>query len=97
MDVGAEEPDPPPPNYRVVNLVEPPMPGAGDLLAPVGELGLSADPARCGCRCDGVISLANTGESVACEAVCCLPRNHDGGIHACARHDLARLAQARRG
>eukprot|EP00969_Alexandrium_andersonii_P346616 15324463-Alexandrium_andersonii.AAC.1 len=52
---------------------------------------------RCSCRCDGVISLSDTGEAVACEAVCCLPRGHEGGTHACPRHDLARLANARRG
>eukprot|EP00969_Alexandrium_andersonii_P088951 3926021-Alexandrium_andersonii.AAC.1 len=34
MDVDADEPDALPANYRVVNLWEPPMPGAGDLLAP---------------------------------------------------------------
>eukprot|EP00969_Alexandrium_andersonii_P033579 1467868-Alexandrium_andersonii.AAC.1 len=68
MDVGTDEHDALPANYRVVNLLEPPMPGAGDLLAPVGELGLSADPMRCGCRCGGTLALEATGESVECEA-----------------------------
>eukprot|EP00969_Alexandrium_andersonii_P361675 15458062-Alexandrium_andersonii.AAC.1 len=62
-------------------------------MAPVGELELSADPTRCGCRCGGTITLVGTGEAVECEALCCLPRGHESGIH----HDIARLAQARRG
>eukprot|EP00969_Alexandrium_andersonii_P144651 6396739-Alexandrium_andersonii.AAC.1 len=52
---------------------------------------------RCGCRCGGAIALEGAGEAVECEALCCLPRGHDGGIHFCGRHDLARLAQARHG
>eukprot|EP00969_Alexandrium_andersonii_P004048 175796-Alexandrium_andersonii.AAC.1 len=66
-------------------------------MAPVGELELGADPTRWGCRCGGAITLAGSGEAVEREAVCCLPRGHDGGIHFCGRHDIARLAQARRG
>eukprot|EP00969_Alexandrium_andersonii_P354152 15441517-Alexandrium_andersonii.AAC.1 len=79
MDVDGEEeePDDLPANYRAVDLTEPSAPYIGDPMAPVGELGLSADPARCGCRCGGTITLAATGEAVECEALCCLPRGHD--------------------
>eukprot|EP00969_Alexandrium_andersonii_P046303 2032020-Alexandrium_andersonii.AAC.1 len=68
MDVDTDELDALPANYRVVDLTEPPVTDAGDLLAPVGELGLSADPMRRGCRCGGTIALEGAGEAVECEA-----------------------------
>eukprot|EP00969_Alexandrium_andersonii_P068558 3024716-Alexandrium_andersonii.AAC.1 len=65
MDVDTDAPDSPPANYRLVDLTEPPVPYAGDLMAPVGEysLSLSSDPMRCGCRCGGTITLEGTGEA----------------------------------
>eukprot|EP00969_Alexandrium_andersonii_P289802 12808955-Alexandrium_andersonii.AAC.1 len=45
MDVDGESPDAPPANYRLVDLTEPAAPYIGDPMAPVGELGLGADPA----------------------------------------------------
>eukprot|EP00969_Alexandrium_andersonii_P359172 15452583-Alexandrium_andersonii.AAC.1 len=66
-------------------------------MAPVGELAVPEDQTRCRCRCDGVIAVSGMDQPVACEAPCCLPAGHSGGRHACPRHDLARLANARRG
>eukprot|EP00969_Alexandrium_andersonii_P294806 13031082-Alexandrium_andersonii.AAC.1 len=44
MDVDSEPADAPPANYRLVDLTEPAAPYIGDPMAPLGELGLSADP-----------------------------------------------------
>eukprot|EP00969_Alexandrium_andersonii_P268109 11847819-Alexandrium_andersonii.AAC.1 len=68
MDVDGESADAPPANYRLVDLTEPSVPYIGDPMAPVGELGLSADPTQCGRRCGGTITSAGTGEAVDCEA-----------------------------
>eukprot|EP00969_Alexandrium_andersonii_P032326 1411476-Alexandrium_andersonii.AAC.1 len=62
VDDEAAEPDELPANYRSVDLTEPSAPYIGDPMAPVGELGLSSDPTRRGCRCGGTITLAATGE-----------------------------------
>eukprot|EP00969_Alexandrium_andersonii_P070133 3094693-Alexandrium_andersonii.AAC.1 len=69
MDVDDDAaPEEPPSDYEAHDLTDTPVSGAGDLMAPVGELAVQEDPTRCRCRCDGVIAVSGTEQPVACEA-----------------------------
>eukprot|EP00969_Alexandrium_andersonii_P280399 12396519-Alexandrium_andersonii.AAC.1 len=56
----------------------------------MGELAPGNDPNRCACRRGRAILVAVGGQSAECEALCWLPRGHDGGKENMTLHALLR-------